>query len=244
MMDQESPTKGVLCYSNAQVFRWVNAPASRTRFLIRLIGQWEDEAMPSITKKITGQDPTPVYFKLQIQLLKEIENGRWAPGQSIPPERILAETHKISIGTVKKAILNLVNEGYLYRIQGKGTFVAGNTLDPERLRYYRFLESFEDEEIELQIKLLNLIVTKSSEPISSWLKLKPNQNLYEIKRAFLGVEKPIVYCISYLPQKMFPDLTKFPKQKYLQRITQCASIWGQSKMVSYQARYIFVCRIR
>ena len=170
--------------------------------------------MPSIARNIADQDPTPVYFKLQMQLLKEIENGRWPPGQRIPPERILAETHKISIGTVKKAILNLVNEGYLYRIQGKGTFVAGNTLDPESLRYYRFLESFEDEEIELQIKLLNLIVTKSSEPISSWLKLKPNQNLYEIKRAFLGVEKPIVYCISYLPQKLFPDLTKFPKQKF------------------------------
>ncbi len=170
--------------------------------------------MPSIAKKIADQDPTPVYFKLQMQLRKEIENGRWAPGQCIPPERILAESHKISIGTVKKAILNLVNEGYLYRIQGKGTFVAGNILDPESLRYYRFLESFADEEIELQIKLLNLIVTKSSEPISSWLRLKANQNLYKLRRAFFWGEKPIVYCISYLPQKMFPDLAKFPKQKF------------------------------
>ncbi len=170
--------------------------------------------MPSIARNIADQDATPVYFKLQMQLLKEIENGRWPPGQRIPPERILAETHKISIGTVKKAILNLVNEGYLYRIQGKGTFVAGNTLDPESLRYYRFLESFEDEEIELQIKLLNLIITKSSEPINSLLRLKPNQNLYEIRRAFWGVEKPIVYSISYLPQKMFPDLAGFPKQKF------------------------------
>ena len=92
-------------------------------------------------------DPTPVYFQLQKELLKEIENGRWLPGQSIPPERAMAESHQLSVGTVKKAILNLVNEGYLYRIQGKGTFVAGMTLQPESLRYYRFLEDFSIEEV-------------------------------------------------------------------------------------------------
>ena len=106
-------------------------------------------------------DPTPAYFKLQMMLQEEIENGRWAPGQAIPTERALAEAHQLSVGTVKKAILNLVNEGYLYRIQGKGTFVAGMTLQPESLRYYRFLEDFTDKEVELVI--LDLIVTLSIE---------------------------------------------------------------------------------
>ena len=103
---------------------------------------------PSLAKIQSEDDPTPVYFKLQMMLQEEIENGRWAPGQNIPPERSLAESHNLSVGTVKKAILNLVNKGYLYRIQGKGTFVAGMTLQPESLRYYRFLEDFNDEEDE------------------------------------------------------------------------------------------------
>lgn len=159
-------------------------------------------------------DPTPVYFKLQKMLQEEIENGRWVPGQIIPPERAIAEKHKLSVGTVKKAILNLVTEGYLYRIQGKGTFVAGMALQPESLRYYRYLEDFNDAEIELQIKLLNLKVTKGIDPINGFLNLRINQNLFEINRIFYHGSKPVVYCISYIPQKMFEDLATLPKHKF------------------------------
>lgn len=164
------------------------------------------------TKKI--DDPTPVYFRLQKKLQKEIEDGRWVPGQIIPPERAIAVKHKLSIGTVKKAILNLVNEGFLYRIQGKGTFVAGMTLQPESLRYYRFLEDFNDEEIELQIKLLHLKVTKGIEPINGFLNLRINQRLFEIRRLFYHGPKPVVYSISYIPQKMFEDLATLPRPKF------------------------------
>lgn len=159
-------------------------------------------------------DPTPVYFQLQKELQKEIEDGRWAPDQIIPPERAIAEKHKLSVGTVKKAILNLVTEGYLYRIQGKGTFVAGMALQPESLRYYRFLEDFNDAEVELQIKLLNLKVTKGIEPINGFLNLRINQSLFEIDRLFYCGPKPVVYSISYIPQKMFEDLAALPKHKF------------------------------
>lgn len=167
-----------------------------------------------ILRNITDHDPTPVYFKLQKDLQQEIENGRWAPGQNIPPERILAETHNVSIGTVKKAILNLVNEGYLYRIQGKGTFVAGMTLQPESLRYYRFFDGFDDEEVELKVKLLDLKRTEGVKSVNHSLKIKSNQDLYEIRRIFLFEKKPVVYSVSYLPYNMFDDLLKFPMQKF------------------------------
>ena len=159
-------------------------------------------------------DPTPAYFKFQMMLQEEIENGRWAPGQTIPPERALAEAYLLSVGTVKKAILNLVNKGYLYRIQGKGTFVAGMALQPESLRYYRYLEDFNDEEIELQIKLLNLKVTKGIDPINGFLNLRANQSLFEILRLFYLGPKPVVYSISYIPQKMFENLAALPKHKF------------------------------
>ncbi|MBW2410171.1 MAG: GntR family transcriptional regulator [Deltaproteobacteria bacterium] len=159
-------------------------------------------------------DPTPAYFKLQMMLQEQIENGRWAPGQAIPPERDLAESHQLSVGTVKKAILNLVNEGYLYRIQGKGTFVAGMPLQPESLRYYRFLEDFADEEVELQIKLLGLKVIKGRNPANRYLNMRMNQSLFEVTRLFYFDKQPLVYCVSYLPHKMFEDLANLPRQKF------------------------------
>ena len=169
---------------------------------------------PIIARVQTGSDPTPAYFRLQMMLQEEIENGRWAPGEVIPPERTLAESHQLSVGTVKKAILNLVNDGYLYRIQGKGTFVAGMALQPENLRYYRYLEDFDDKEVELQIKLLGLKVSRGLQPVNGFLKLKKNQNLFEITRLFYFGARPLVYCVSYLPHKMFEDLANLPRQKF------------------------------
>ena len=158
--------------------------------------------------------PIPVYYQLQMLLKEEIENSRWMPGRRIPPERVLAESYDLSVGTVKKAILNLVNAGYLYRIQGKGTFVAGMKLQPESLRYYRFLKNFGDREDELQVKLLDLKTIKGYSAVNALLKLKPNQDLYQIKRIFLSGKRTVVYTVSYLPCKLFANLDSLPLTKF------------------------------
>jgi GntR family transcriptional regulator len=88
------------------------------------------------------------------------------------------------------------------------------TLQPESLRYYRFLEVFFDEEVELQIKLLEAKVTKGIEPINHFLDLRMNQLLFEVTRLFYFNAQPIVYCISYLPHKMFKDLASLPQHKF------------------------------
>ena len=161
-----------------------------------------------ITK--TTPNLTPVYFQIQTRILSQIENSQWAPGDRIPPERSLADSYKVSVGTVKKAILNLVHEGYLYRKQGKGTFVAGTTLRPESLRYYRLLRSFGDTESKVKVKLLGLREIKGRQPCNQDLKIQADQNLYEVRRLFYAKNKPAVYTVSYLPHKRYAGLEEFP----------------------------------
>ncbi|MEJ2730627.1 MAG: GntR family transcriptional regulator [Deltaproteobacteria bacterium] len=161
-----------------------------------------------------GGDPTPVYFKLQKTLLKEIESGHWEPGAGIPPERKLAEIHNVSIGTVKKAILNLVHEGYLFRIQGKGTFVAGTVLRRENLRYYRCMSDFRSQEAAIKINFLDLKKTRGLSLINQYLKIRRSQGLFELRRYFTSNGNPIIYTISYLPQNFFPGLENFPRSRF------------------------------
>ncbi|MCP4367997.1 MAG: GntR family transcriptional regulator [Deltaproteobacteria bacterium] len=156
-----------------------------------------------------SDDPMPVYFKLQTEIKKQIEEGRWAPGESIPTERELSKTYELSSGTVKKSLLNLVNEGYLYRIQGKGTFVAGTTIRRGSLRYYRLQKDFRDEEILLTVTLIKLNRKKGIPKYNNYLQISSNQNLYEMKRLFVFKDKPVLYCVSYLPCNMFPGLEKY-----------------------------------
>ncbi len=132
----------------------------------------------------------------------------------IPPERQFVEVHGVSIGTVKKALLNLVNEGYLYRVQGKGTFVAGTTLRRESLRYYRFLENFSDREKRLSVKLIGINKIAGSEPVNSYLKIKKNKDLLEIKRVFSSEETPFVYTVSFLPESLFRGIDELPSSLF------------------------------
>jgi len=159
-------------------------------------------------------DPTPVYFKVQTDIRQEIENGRWKPGACVPTEKQLAETYRCSIGTVKKALLNLIHEGYLYRHQGKGTFVAGGTLRSEGLRYYRTQKDFLDQDHDFSIKFLTLKKIDGIEPYNRYLKLRSNQGLYELRRHIIIDAQPRIYTISYLPRELFKDLDEFPRSRF------------------------------
>jgi GntR family transcriptional regulator len=158
--------------------------------------------------------PVPAYYRVQELLRRRIEERQWKPGDAIPPERAIAQEQGLSIGTVKKAILNLVREGYLYRIQGKGTFVAGTTLKRGSLRYYRMTPGFGEEAAPLRISLLGMGQIDGFEPASRHLAVPRRQRLYELRRLFSTGDRPLVYSVSYLPRPMFKDLDKFPAETF------------------------------
>ena len=77
--------------------------------------------MPALT--IDKHIPVPLYYQLENTLRKHIKKSSM-PDEKFFSERELAENYKVSRITAGRTINDLVNEGLLYRIQGKGTFVA------------------------------------------------------------------------------------------------------------------------
>jgi GntR family transcriptional regulator len=157
--------------------------------------------------------PLPAYYRVQESLRRKIEDGLWKPGEAIPSERLITEEYKISVGTVKKALGNLVDEGYLYRVQGKGTFVGKSILRQESLRYYRMVKEFGDEMADLQVRLLGIREVKGFDPANRFLGIATDQVLFEMKRLFCSDEKPIVCAMSYIPKSMFKDFEKIPASR-------------------------------
>jgi len=66
----------------------------------------------------------PLYQQLYIQLKQNIESGALSPGDRLPSERKLAANYGISRLTARKAMLLLVQEGYVNSYHGRGAFVA------------------------------------------------------------------------------------------------------------------------
>src|SRR5947209_5874021 len=65
----------------------------------------------------------PLYREVRRRLLDSLAGGVWAPGDALPPESELAKRYTVSIGTLRKAVDELVADGILVRQQGRGTFV-------------------------------------------------------------------------------------------------------------------------
>jgi GntR family transcriptional regulator len=76
---------------------------------------------------IDKSSPIPVYYQLKNDLTSKISEGVWKPGECIASERELCEIYGVSRMTIRQAIGELVQEGVLLRIKGKGTFVCEQT---------------------------------------------------------------------------------------------------------------------
>jgi GntR family transcriptional regulator len=81
----------------------------------------------------------PAYQALREQLREEIDAGRYRDGVRLPTESELVARHRLSRQTVRRAFQDLVAEGVVYRVPGRGTYAHG-----EGRRYLRQLGSIED----------------------------------------------------------------------------------------------------
>ncbi len=77
---------------------------------------------------IDRKSPIPQYFQLQTWLIEQIEQGIFKPEDKIPTEEEIAQSTGLARATIRQAIQNLVNMGYLYRRRRLGTFVQAQQL--------------------------------------------------------------------------------------------------------------------
>ena len=78
----------------------------------------------------------PVYRDIARALTRRLSQGAWKPGEAIPSETQLKTEFGVAIGTIRKAVDELVAQNMLVRQQGRGTFVA--THDRARLLFHFF----------------------------------------------------------------------------------------------------------
>ncbi|WP_282035305.1 GntR family transcriptional regulator [Metabacillus indicus] len=150
----------------------------------------------------------PLYYQLQQTIQKAIQENELKPGDMIPSEREYAEKYQISRMTVRQALTNLVNEGYLYREQGKGTFVCQKKIEHSSNELSGFSESMMSKGIEPSTYVISFLEVKASSEHAEKLRVEQNTLLYEIKRVRYANDFPIAYEILYIPKELVPDLTE------------------------------------
>ena len=102
----------------------------------------------------------PKYMRFQEVLVHAIKDGHWKPGDKLPTEKELAALSRLSVGTVQRALRNLVDQGLVVRQQGLASFVAETQRRMEHPWHCRFLNDSETE-------VLRPISTAASSPMAS-----------------------------------------------------------------------------
>ncbi len=149
---------------------------------------------------------TPLYQQIGDALRVRIEKGELVPGDRIPSENELTDQYHVSRNTVRLAISSLTLDGLVYRVKGRGTFVAA-----ERMSYGLMHMSSFSEEMRLRglvpgSQVLSFVREMPSKRMSQILKLKQDQMLYRVERLRLADGEPMALNLSFIPEFLCPDL--------------------------------------
>lgn len=152
------------------------------------------------------------YQQIKSDLKARIQKGEWGDMKCLPPEREMCETYQASRMTVRKAVSDLEEEGLLYRIQGKGTFVRMNTKISQPLAK---LSSFSDDMIARgktpTSKILLLDVIPASEEIGEKLNIRKGDPVILMRRLRGADDIPMAIETSYVSYALFqPVYDKMP----------------------------------
>ncbi len=157
----------------------------------------------SIGSTATG----PLYKAVQHEIVKSLMQGEWKPGEAIPSEVRLAKRYQVSIGTLRKAIDDMVTANILIRHQGRGTFVATHN---HTRQLYHFFHIVGTDGIKRypDIELKSFIRGRASTHVSRSLMVSRNAEIFRIVNVVTLSGAPIAVDEITLPRGLFPGLTR------------------------------------
>jgi GntR family transcriptional regulator len=155
------------------------------------------------TKTIDRYNGEKLYIQLTRIFLDDITSGRWQINERIPSEE-LCKAHDVSKITVRQAINNLASDGYVMKIQGKGTFVTSVLPVVGLSMRTRFTEEMFGKEVRVDKKILLRGIKEPPPDVRKYLDTDDKICRILCRRAVNG--EPAYLDDSYIPVYMLPDI--------------------------------------
>ena len=149
--------------------------------------------------EIDRNNPLPLYHQLYQILLKRIADREWPPNDALPTEKELGERYDVSRATVRAALQNLVSDGYLYRRQGTGTFVAQPKVRHGPQRSAGLSGYLRARGLEPGWKLLGMERVIPRRRFAAGLQIRDDQEVLDIHRLRMADEEVIGVHHCYVP---------------------------------------------
>lgn len=152
--------------------------------------------------------PVPLYSQLKEILRTRILDGSYPPLSRMPSEAELGKAFDVSRITVRQALGDLQKEGLIFKIHGKGTFVAKPKAFQNVSTLQGLGESMSQRGYEVINRLRSFKTVPASAQVAARLQVAEGENVVQIKRARLVNRELVSLEITWLPEHVGKRLEK------------------------------------
>lgn len=162
------------------------------------------QSVPTLTRDTS----TTLSEQLRSYLHGQIESKQLQPGESVPSEHQLTRMFNVSRYTVRQALNQLVEEGFLYRRAGKGTYVKIPTIIQPFLSVTSFTDAMLHSGYHPSTVVLDLHTGQGDPAIREALQLAPDERVVKLVRVRYADAVAVALTTSYLPERLAGDLSR------------------------------------
>ena len=165
-------------------------------------------ARSSAQLSVVPLSPVPLYTQIKDMLRERILDGTYQPHQQMPSESEMIASFNVSRITVRQALNDLQNEGLIFKIHGKGSFVSKPKAFQDLAKLQGFGEAMRQMGYETFSRVIGIKSVVASPQVTEKLALGKRARVTELKRVRFLNREPISLDISYLPLAIGERLAK------------------------------------
>lgn len=160
------------------------------------------------------QSSEQLYLQIRRILLKAIREQELNAGQKLPSAAELSDIMGVSRMTVRQALQTLMNEGWLYTVPGKGTFVANSPHIEQNLQTLMgWTEEILAQGMRPSTRLIGVDIIAADRTMAQTLGLSLGARLYRLVRLRLADDFPLSLERAHLSCERFPGLDGYLRQE-------------------------------
>lgn len=161
-----------------------------------------------ITPASISSAQQPLYVQIKDLIRNRILDGSYQAHEQLPSEAEMISAFKVSRITVRQALGDLENEGMIFRVHGKGTFVSKPKAFQDLGRLQGFGEAMRQMGYETFSRVVGIRNITPSVQVREHLKLGKRARVTELRRVRFLNREPISFDISYLPTSLGQRLAR------------------------------------
>jgi GntR family transcriptional regulator len=160
-------------------------------------------------REVSTAAGVPLHRQLFLVLHDEIDRGVMAPGAALPTEQTLCDQFGVSRITVRRALADLAEQGYIERRQGVGSFVREHDpVDPEAAAGRSYMDGLRQAQFETEVDVAELGLLRPPRSIAA--ALGTSEELLHVVRVRRQrrTGEPLIVTEAWLPETLSDTLTE------------------------------------